>query len=230
MHFPPFQERLLHAVLPVCERYGLVLAGGYAIKAHGFTDRPSKDLDFATAKETPLPDVAAGVVGAFQKADLEASIIEVTPRMGRLMVEDMATGETCEFDLLREALQQAPITCGSLKVLGLDDAVGLKMRAVHERSLARDIIDIASVSHLYSYRELEQLAAMHHDYFSIHELLTRLEYVDLMDDEAFEAYGVVETQIKEIRRFAQGWAADIKLRRADDGDVDYDADDVPDID
>ncbi|MGP3954648.1 nucleotidyl transferase AbiEii/AbiGii toxin family protein [Nonomuraea sp. 3N208] len=110
MYFPPFHERLLHAVLPVCERYGLVLAGGYAIKAHGFTDRPSKDLDFATAEELPLPSVAAGVIGAFQSAGLSASIIEVTPRSGRLMVEDATTGEWCEFDLLREAFQQRPAT------------------------------------------------------------------------------------------------------------------------
>ncbi|TYB67204.1 nucleotidyl transferase AbiEii/AbiGii toxin family protein [Nonomuraea sp. PA05] len=230
MRFPPFQERLLHAVLPVCDHYGLVLAGGYAIKAHGFTDRPSNDLDFATAVDMPLPDVAQGVIGAFQEAGLDASVIEVTPRMGRLMVRDLATGETCEFDLLREALQQRPATCGTLKVLGLDDAVGLKMRAVHERSLARDIIDIAAVSPHYTYRALEQLAAMHHDFFSVHELLSRLEFVDLMPDENFEVYGVREEQIKEIRRFTQGWIDDIKLRRADDGDVDYDGDDVPEID
>ncbi|MEV4573104.1 nucleotidyl transferase AbiEii/AbiGii toxin family protein [Nonomuraea jabiensis] len=230
MRFPPFQERLLHAVLPVCDRYGLVLAGGYAIKAHGFTNRPSKDLDFATAQETPLPEVAEGVVGAFQNAGLRASIIEVTPRMGRLMVEDLATGEACEFDLLREALQQAPITCGTLQVVGLDDAVGLKMRAVHERSLARDIIDIAAVGHRYTYRALEQLAAMHHEYFSTHDLLARLEFVDIMADEAFEAYGVDEEQIRGIRRFTQEWVEDIKLRRADDGDIDYDDPDLPDID
>ncbi|MCK2221611.1 nucleotidyl transferase AbiEii/AbiGii toxin family protein [Actinomadura sp. ATCC 31491] len=230
MRFPPFQERLLQAVLPVCGRYGLVLAGGYAIKAHGFTDRPSRDLDFATAMEVPLPDVADGLAGAFQEAGLKAEIIEVTPRMGRMLVEDPVTGETCEFDLLREALQQRPITCGTIDVLGLDDAVGLKMRAVHERSLARDLIDIAAVAHLYPYRALEQLAAVHHDSFSVHELLMRLEYVELMDDEAFEAYGLAEERVREIRRFVQGWVEDIKLRRADDGDVDYDADDVPEPD
>ncbi|MGN9838618.1 nucleotidyl transferase AbiEii/AbiGii toxin family protein [Nonomuraea sp. H19] len=228
MRFPPFQERLLDAVSPVCERYGLVLAGGHAVRAHGFTDRLSKGLDFAT--ESPLPDVTDGVVAAFQEAGLETSIIEVTPRLGRLVVADATTGETCEFDLMREALQERPISCGALRVLGLDDAVGLKMRAVHERSLARDIIDVASVAHLYSYRALERLAAVHHDSFSVHELLTRLEFVDLMEDETFEAHGVGEERIKEIRRFAQGWVEDIKLRRADDGDVDYDADDVPDID
>ncbi|MBB5777960.1 nucleotidyl transferase AbiEii/AbiGii toxin family protein [Nonomuraea jabiensis] len=230
MYFPPFQERLLHAVMPVCDRYGLVLAGGYAIKAHGFTDRPSKDLDFATAEETPLPDVADGVLGAFQRAGLNAWIIEVTPRMGRLMIEDTITGETCEFDLLREALQERPIICGMLKVLGLEDAIGLKMRALHERSYARDIIDIASVGHLYTFRALERLAKVHHDEFSLYELASRLEAVDFIDDEEFERYGIGEARIKEIRCFALDWLEDIKLRRADDGDIDYDDPDLPDID
>ncbi len=228
MDFPPFQARMLDAVSPVCERYGLVLAGGYAMRGHGLTDRLSKDLDFAT--EMPLSDVVGGVTEAFHEAGLRASVIEVTPRMGRLMVEDPTTGETCAFDLLREALQERPITCGGLKVLGLEDAIGLKMRAVHERGLARDIIDVAAAAHLYSYRALEQLAVVHNDTFSVHELLSRLEFVDSMADEAFEAYGLDEERTREIRRFAQGWVEDIKLRRADDGDVDYDADDVPDID
>ncbi|GAA4910074.1 hypothetical protein HD597_008305 [Nonomuraea thailandensis] len=230
MRLPPFQERLLDAVAPMCERFGLVLAGGYAIRAHGFTDRPSRDLDFATGAEIPLPDVAEGVVGAFHAAGLRTSVIEITPRMGRLMVEDPATGETCEFDLMREALQQRPVTCGTVGVLGLDDAVGLKMRALHERCLPRDVIDVAAVSHLYTYRALERLAAVHHEHFSVHELLMRLEFVDLMGDEGFEAYGLDEERVKEIRRFAQGWIDDIKLRRADDGDVDYDSDDVPELD
>ncbi|MEV0997643.1 nucleotidyl transferase AbiEii/AbiGii toxin family protein [Nonomuraea sp. NPDC050202] len=230
MEFPPFQERLLRAVSPVCGHYGLVLAGGYALRAHGFTDRPGKDLDFATAVDMPLPEVAQGVIGAFREAGLDASVIEVTPRMGRLMVRDPVTGETCEFGLLREALQQRPVTCGTLKVLGLDDAVGLKMRAVHERGLARDIIDIAAVSQHYSYRAFEQLAAMHHELFAVHELLSRLEFVGFMPDEDFEVHGVREEQIREIRRFTQGWMDDIKLRRADDGDVDHDCDDVPEID
>ncbi|MET7332851.1 nucleotidyl transferase AbiEii/AbiGii toxin family protein [Nonomuraea sp. NPDC005650] len=230
MRFPPFQERLLHAVMPVCDRYGLVLAGGYAIKAHGFTDRPSKDLDFATAQETPLAEVAEGVSGAFRSAGLSARIIEVTPRMGRLMIEDGVTGETCEFDLLREALQERPVTFGLLKVLALEDAIGLKMRALHERSYARDVIDIASVSHLYAFRALESLAKVHHDEFSLYELASRLEVVDFMDDEEFERYGVGETRIKEIRCFALAWLEDIKLRRVDDGDADYDDPDLPDLD
>ncbi|MEV0825698.1 nucleotidyl transferase AbiEii/AbiGii toxin family protein [Nonomuraea rubra] len=230
MYFPPFQERLLQAVSPVCERYGLVLAGGYAIKAHGFTDRPSKDLDFATAEELPLAEVAAGVIGAFQEAGLSVTIIDVTPRSGRLMVEDPETGEQCEFDLLREAFQQRPAMCGMLRVLSVEDAIGLKIRALHERSYARDIIDVAAVGHLYSFRALEGLARPHNDYFSVYELATRLSFVDSISDEEFESYGLDAERIRTVRRFAQAWLQDIQLRRADDGDADFDHDDVPEID
>lgn len=217
-------------MLPVCDRYGLVLAGGYAMKAHGYTDRPSKDLDFATAAEIPLPVVAEGVAQAFRDAGLEVRALEVTPRMGRLIVTEPVTGEACEFDLLREALQQPPLTCGELRVLGLEDAIGLKMRALHERSLARDVIDVASVAHLYSFRALEHFAKLHNEEFSLYELVMRLEFVDLIADEDFAAYGVDEERIKEIRRFAYAWVEDIKLRRVDDGDIDYDDPDVPEVD
>jgi hypothetical protein len=40
---------LVELVLPICARYGLAIAGGYAIKAHGLVTRPSDDIDFATA-------------------------------------------------------------------------------------------------------------------------------------------------------------------------------------
>ncbi|WP_246090025.1 hypothetical protein [Nonomuraea deserti] len=72
------------------------------MRAHGFTGRPSGNLDFATAAELPLPLVVEGVLGAFQEAGLHASMIEVTPRTGRLTVE--AAGESRPFGLLREAL------------------------------------------------------------------------------------------------------------------------------
>jgi hypothetical protein len=36
------------------EDLGLMLAGGYAIRAHGLTERPSGDLDLATSARLPM--------------------------------------------------------------------------------------------------------------------------------------------------------------------------------
>ncbi|MEU8247621.1 hypothetical protein [Nonomuraea sp. NPDC048916] len=114
--------------------------------------------------------------------------------------------------------------------IGLDDAVGLRMRALHERGLARDVIDVAAVAHHYSFRDLERLARAHNDVFSPRELAMRLEFVDSIADEEFEAYGLGGDRVREIRRFAAAWAEDIKLRRAEEGDADYDDPDLPGID
>ena len=56
----------------------------------------------------------------------------------------------------------------------------------------------------------------------------RLEFVDLIADEEFEAYGVDGERVGEIRGFARAWVEDIGLRRAEEGDIDYD--DVPEPD
>ena len=45
---PPAHLQVLLDGLPVFERYGLLLAGGYAFRAHEILHRPSQDLDFAT--------------------------------------------------------------------------------------------------------------------------------------------------------------------------------------
>jgi hypothetical protein len=60
--------RLVQAVLPVCAEYGLALAAGYAIKAHGLIDRPSDDIDFATAANAPVEEIIAALAGAYRWA------------------------------------------------------------------------------------------------------------------------------------------------------------------
>jgi predicted nucleotidyltransferase component of viral defense system len=229
--FPPFQQRLLDAVLPVCPEYGLVLAGGYAMKAHGFTDRLSRDLDFATAEDRPIIEVAEGCATAFRKAGFDVTLLEGDHyRYVRLVVIDPISEQSCEFDVMREALQQRPMVCGELWVVALEDAIGLKMGALAGRSVPRDIIDVASVSHLYGFRALESMARLHNDEFQMSELVSRLEYIDFMDDDEFAAYGLDEQRITEIRRFAQAWVEDIKLRRVEDGDADYESSDIPELD
>jgi hypothetical protein len=42
---PSIHRRLAEIGLRVGARYGLALAGGYAIAAHGILERPSEDVD-----------------------------------------------------------------------------------------------------------------------------------------------------------------------------------------
>jgi hypothetical protein len=63
---PADHVRVLLDGLPVFERHGLLLAGGYAFRAHEILHRPSQDLNFATRDGTPLPEIAGHVMEAFR--------------------------------------------------------------------------------------------------------------------------------------------------------------------
>lgn len=52
----PFHQRLARVALDAAARYGFCLAGGYAVQAHGFVDRVSKDVDLFTTAWAVLAD------------------------------------------------------------------------------------------------------------------------------------------------------------------------------
>lgn len=60
-------KALVDAALPVCARYGLAVAGGYAVKAHGLVTRPSEDIDFATGTAAPMEEIVAALAAALDK-------------------------------------------------------------------------------------------------------------------------------------------------------------------
>ena len=62
---PASHLRVLMDGLTIFEKNGLLLAGGYAFRAHEIVHRPSQDLDFATANHEALPDIAEHVRQAF---------------------------------------------------------------------------------------------------------------------------------------------------------------------
>lgn len=115
------------------------MAGGYAVSAHQLTDRPSQDLDFATASSLALPDIATRLGAAYAQAGFRVSHIESTSRMARWEVSDGR--QACEVDLLKEAIGP-PVHLEIGPVLTLDDAIGLKVRALHDRAAHRDFIDV----------------------------------------------------------------------------------------
>jgi hypothetical protein len=190
---------------------GLVLAGGYALAAHEVVDRPSQDVDFATATALPMPEVVERLAAAYRAASFTVETIEGTPRMARLLVH----GESivCEVDVLKEAIGPP---CHLLigPVLSLDDAVGLKLRALHERAAHRDFIDVHAANARLSWAEMEGWGARHTSGFSLAELADRLGSVDERDDRGFAAYGLGEAEITRLRRWASDWESDIRGRLA----------------
>ena len=163
---PAGHVRVLLDGLSVFEQYGLLLAGGYAFRAHEIVYRPSQDLDFATGSHEPLPDIAEHVRQAFASAGYGTRMVEATGRYARLVLRLPRSGDELEMDLLKEALGPGGITVqlapgASVRAVSLDDAVGLKARAWHDRFVIRDIVELHAAADAFSYTDIENLARRH---------------------------------------------------------------------
>jgi hypothetical protein len=203
--------RLLQAVLPVCAEYGLALAGGYAIKAHGLVDRPSDDIDLATAANAPVAEIMTALAGAYRDCGYEVQVLDIDARKGHLLVT-LPLGGTYRVDVLKEPLNHPFAMMESGPVIGLADAVALKMSALHDRVMPRDLLDVHGASAHFSGPELISLcrAAMDEE-FSLETLRDQLNFGANYPDSSFERYGCTPEKIGEVRAWALRWAMEIGL-------------------
>jgi hypothetical protein len=113
-----------------------------------------------------LPEIAEHVRHAFQAAGYSVRLVEATSRYAPLVLGLPVSGEELEMDPLKEALEPSWVTvqvtpAAGVRALSLDDTVGLKARAWHDRFVIRDIIDLHGVASVFSYIDLENLARRH---------------------------------------------------------------------
>lgn len=110
------------------------------------------------------------------------------------------------------------VTVRSTSPFSADLTVGTKIRALHDRGLAIDLIDARAASARFTFPDLENLARRHtRDDFDLPTLQSRLTGTDHYPDTAFTAYGLAEDDISELRVWAQAWSTDIAERLLEEG-------------
>jgi hypothetical protein len=200
---------LVEAALPVCAEYGLALAGGYAIKAHGLVSRPSDDVDFATGHTAPIEEITTALGDAYRQFGFEAHMVHTGGRLGHLNVT-LPPGTTYRVDILKEPLNHLPVMMSVGPVIALADVVALKMGALHDRAVLRDIIDIHGASKVFSKADLIAMArAVLDDEFQLEILRDQLARVYMYPEEEFAVYGFSQEQAAEVQRWALEWSSEI---------------------
>jgi hypothetical protein len=213
MNLNALHRRLLQDVLQIGNKFPFVITGGYAVQAHGLVDRLSRDIDVATNSPVPMSSLAGHLAAGLTECGWQVRVIAVDPVSARFMVTDPGTGEDCEVDILKEGFNAPPEATPYGPVLGLDDVIGTKVRALAERGYPRDLVDIHAASRIRSQGELERLGRRcAWDEFSLDGLATRLDSVQWRADEEFSAYGLSRDEIANLRSWAQAWAEDINRR------------------
>jgi hypothetical protein len=200
-------KALVDAVLSVCALYGLAVAGGYAIKAHGLVERPSEDIDFATGTAAPIEEIVAALAVAYRTAGFEVQVLDVEGRKGHLLVT-FPLGGTYRVDVLKEPLNHPVVWMEFGPVIALQDAVALKMGALHDRALPRDVLDAHGAAAYFSRADLIAAcrAAIDED-FSLETLRDQLAFAAAYPDAAFSRYGVGKGLIAEVKAWATGAVA-----------------------
>jgi hypothetical protein len=204
-------KALVDASLPVCARYGLAVAGGYAVKAHGLVERPSEDIDFATGTAAPIEEIVAALAAAYRTAGFEVQVLDAEGRKGHLLVTFPLSG-TYRVDVLKEPLNHPVVWMEFGPVIALADAVALKMGALHDRGLPRDVLDIHGAAAYFTRAELiAACRAAIDEEFSLETLRDQLAFAAAYPDEAFSRYGAGQELTAEVKAWALEWSTEIGL-------------------
>ncbi|MEU7378615.1 hypothetical protein AB0A91_01115 [Streptomyces sp. NPDC042207] len=83
------RRRLLGDLLAVGAPYGLALAGGDAVRAHGLVDRPGQGIDVATESPVGTGDIVAAVRAGLEERGWRVRTSETEPLAARLVVGDL---------------------------------------------------------------------------------------------------------------------------------------------
>jgi hypothetical protein len=209
----PFHQRLAQVALEAAAEYGFCLAGGYAVQAHGFVDRVSKDVDLFTtmAAASDFPAAQAAVARALRDDGLEVTVEREGPTFARLAVTDAAAGNSSTVELGVDWRAYPPVQLAIGPVLHPADAVANKICAIFGRAEVRDYVDVCGVLEdgRYSGDELLRMAADHDPGFDPMIFADALRAVRRLSESAFEPYKLSAEQIDTLRTRLLAWADEI---------------------
>jgi len=206
-----FHEYLARIGLDAAERYGFALAGGYAVQAAGFLQRPSEDIDLFTVWErrSEFETAVGAIVDAYRAAGLGVEAERRHDTFTRLTVSDGVQRAKVELGVDMRANEPVRISIGA--VLHPDDAVSNKMGALYERALARDFIDIDAVlqSGRYDRQALLRLAESSDITFDRSVFADALEQAQRLDADDFAQYGMFGPDLDGLRHRFATWRSEL---------------------
>ncbi|MFE7194065.1 hypothetical protein [Kitasatospora sp. NPDC057541] len=225
LHPGPAQLRLAELARPVCDRHGLALAGGHALRAYGVRACDQDGLTLVAAGATDLPQAAAELAAAYRAAG--GGVVERpgTPRLEQLSVRLVLGGRAHTVELRKEPLGHLPVRTDlggpsdtpptvavvALAVVALEDAAALSTALLVDRALPRDLIDVHALTACYREGELLALATGLDAEFQPTALAERLETLAEAADGRFRARGLPAGEVDDLKRWALAWAQDLRL-------------------
>jgi hypothetical protein len=209
-------RRIIAVIQPVLGRYGFGLAGGNALRAHGLSLRPTRDINVFTPLEGAVPQAVPEVEKALRNAGFEVRAT-TPPAAGLVRDWDQwnarwtvtAGGRRVLLELSCHELLGPPVVIADIgPVLAVDDVLASKTLALVDRAAARDFIDVfEAMRQGWTPEQLIALAwQLNPDDYDAAFFTQVPENLDDLDDFEFEQYGLNSGQVEELRElFQQSW-------------------------
>jgi predicted nucleotidyltransferase component of viral defense system len=200
-------RRIIAVIQPVLKQYGFGLAGGNALRVHGLSSRPTRDINMFTAQEGVIAQAVPQVEAALREAGFEVRaraqtglVRDGAEHVARWVVT--AAGRRVLLELRLHDMMSQPIVVSNIgSVLDVEDVLAGKTLALVDRADARDFVDVfEAIRRGWSPEQLIALAwrlnAVDYDVEYFTEVLSNL--ADL-DDFAFSQYGLSGGKLKDLR-------------------------------
>jgi hypothetical protein len=216
-----WQRHVTTLVLQTVGSAGFALAGSGAIREHGLTNRPTRDVDLFTTTATSPSAFAAAVNDAQDALTAQGYRVtptRTTPEFARLLVEEAETGDDASDDASRARVvevdfgidwrNEPPTQLAIGPVIALRDAVGSKVAAVYSRGEARDFLDLDAIrgSGRFTDDELLALATQHDPGLELGHFIDQLRWVNRIAPGRTIGYGVDADQLGAIKTRLSTWA------------------------
>ena len=216
-----WQRHVTTLVLQTIGSAGFALAGSGAIREHGITDRPTRDVDLFTTTATGPTAFAAAITDAedaLTRQGYRVTRTRTTAEFARILVEAAGTGDDPVADASRTPVvevdfgidwrNEPPTQLEIGPVIALRDAVGSKIAAVYSRGEARDFLDLDAIRGSGRFTDDDLLAlARHHDPgLELDRFIDQLRWVTRITPGRTIGYGVDADELEGIKTRLTTWA------------------------
>lgn len=210
MNLDPLQEQLARLALSLPEAGLAALSGGGAMLAHGFVDRPTRDLDFFTPRPEDVHRLADAFAAAVRRSGGTSEVARREPTFVRMLVT-MRAEHAVAVEIAQDARIRDTVQLAIGSVLHPDEVAADKVLALFGRAAARDLVDVDALMRRYSREELLTLAAEKDPGFARHVFAEALSAAIRHPDAAFAELRLDIPRIQSLRASAQQWRADLAV-------------------
>lgn len=204
MPLEPLAAEVAQTALALQPSGSIALAGGAAMLAHGFVDRPTVDIDLFTPDATEIPQTIERLTSALRDRGFHVTLVRSHGTFAHLDVSDQG-GRQVAVELAQDARMRPAVQLSIGAVLHPDELAADKVLALFGRAAARDLVDVDALLTRYTAEQLLRLATEKDPGFDVRVFVDALAAAAARPAASYEELGLGPEVAARLRERALAW-------------------------